>query len=377
MGESRPNFVATADRQGNAPEGKRWRTAFVWELVEPKLLRRLFAAVGSDADAALNALDRAALVDVAQTVFGAQVPQRAMGRVGPVLMEYSLPAARKDSLARLTQITQTALGKAYRDQHFRGRARQLAFLQDRRRTKNFYDNLRDAFHREHRGSWLISKGASAEQAQSVYRLRGAGHSPAYAPYARTVAAWDELDRLDHAGPVRGLVVLPTGAGKTDVAVGWLLRRLEREPDLRVLWLAHQISLLDQAAARFAAVAREQPKRFDRTLRIFAGGREPTSLLDRRKTDVACATIQTISRRLDRRSRRRTEVKSFLQGPTVVIVDEAHHVASRSYRLLMEFAGDPDIHDVVGLTATPWGQGERQNRIDQAFPQTVIRARARS
>ncbi len=213
MGESRPNFVATADRQGNAPEGKRWRTAFVWELVEPKLLRRLLAAVGSDADAALNALDRAALVDVAQTVFGAQVPQRAMGRVGPVLMEYWLPAAREDSLARLTQITQTALGKAYRDQHFRGRARQLAFLQDRRRTKNFYDNLRDAFHREHRGSWLISKGASAEQAQSVYRLRGAGQSPAYAPYAHTVAAWDELDRLDRAGPVRGLVVLPTGAGR--------------------------------------------------------------------------------------------------------------------------------------------------------------------
>ena len=78
-------------------------------------------------------------------------------------------------------------------------------------------------------------------------------------------------------------------------------------------------------------AHQLPAGFERTLRIFAGDREPTSLLDRRHTHVACATIQTISRKLDRRSRRRTEVSNFLKGPTVVIVDEAHHVASSSYQ----------------------------------------------
>ena len=166
-------------------------------------------------------------------------------------------------------------------------------------------------------------------------------------------------------------MLPTGAGKTDVAVGWLLQQLQHDPQLRVLWLAHQISLLDQSAVRFERAAHQLPAGFERTLRIFAGDREPTSLLDRRHTHVACATIQTISRKLDRRSRRRTEVSSFLKGPTVVIVDEAHHVASRSYQLLLDLVGDAEIHDVVGLTATPWGQGERQDRIDTAFPQRVI------
>src|SRR5262249_38744007 len=124
-------------------------------------------------------------------------------------------------------------------------------------------------------------------------------------------------------------------------------------ELRVLWLAHQISLLDQAAVRFERAAHQLPAGFERTLRIFAGDREPTSLLDRRRTHVACATIQTVSRKLDRRSRRRTEVSNFLSGPTVVIIDEAHHVASRSYQTLLDLDG---VRDVVGLTATPWGQG---------------------
>ena len=139
----------------------------------------------------------------------------------------------------------------------------------------------------------------------------------------------------------------------------------------MLWLAHQVSLLDQSAVRFERPPTSCRSASPRTLRIFAGDREPTSLLDRRHTDIACATIQTISRKLDRRSRRRTEVSNFLAGPTVVIVDEAHHVASRSYQMLLDLVGDTEIHDVVGLTATPWGQGERQDRIDAAFPQGVI------
>src|SRR6201999_1740016 len=113
----------------------------------------------------------------------------------------------------------------------------------------------------------------------------------------------------------------------------------------------------QSAARFERAAHQLPPAFQRVLRVFAGEREPTRLLDRRHTHVACATIQTISRKLARRSRRRTEVSNFLKGPTVVIVDEAHHVASRSYQLLLDLVGDTEIHDVVGLTATPWGRGE--------------------
>ena len=369
--DAREGYIRAGDRTEQAPPGKRWRSSFEWELVEPELLRELIAALPDGRAAVADIDDPALLLEVARRVFGTQLPKRAMPRLAPVLLERWLPGAREDTLARLANITQTALGKAYADQVYPTPASQISFLQARKKTKNFLENLRDAFHREHRASWLIPKGQSGEEARGVFELRGAGGDPLYAPYRHTLDAQRTLDELKRAGPVRGLVVLPTGAGKTDVAVGWLLQQLQHTPELRVLWLAHQISLLDQSAVRFERAAHQLPVGFARTLRIFAAGREPTSLLDRRHTDVACATIQTISRKLDRRSRRRTEVSNFLAGPTVVIVDEAHHVASRSYQTLLDLVGDTEIHDVVGLTATPWGQGERQDRIDAAFPQGVI------
>ncbi|MDA0164094.1 DEAD/DEAH box helicase family protein [Solirubrobacter ginsenosidimutans] len=369
--KEREGYVRAADRTGQAPPGKRWRSSFEWELVDSALLRDLIASLPDGRDALADVHDPALLVDVAGRVFGTQLPKRSMTRVAPVLLERWLPHARDDTLARLTNIIQTALGKAYLDKVYATRASQVDFLQARKKTNNFLENLRDAFHREHRASWLIPKAGAGEDARGVYDLRGQGGDPLYAPYPHTLEAQRTLDELKRAGPVRGLVVLPTGAGKTDVAVGWLLQQLQRDPQLRVLWLAHQISLLDQSAARFERAAHQLPAGFERTLRIFAGDREPTSLLDRRHTHIACATIQTISRKLDRRSRRRTEVSNFLKGPTIVIVDEAHHVASRSYQMLLDLVGDAEIHDVVGLTATPWGQGERQDRIDAAFPQRVI------
>jgi superfamily II DNA or RNA helicase len=369
--QEREGYIRAADRTEQAPPGKRWRSSFEWELVEPDLLRELIAALPDGREALADVDDPAVLIAVARRLFGTQLPKRSMTRLAPVLLERWLPAALDDTLVRFANITQTALGKAYLDHEYPTRASRIAFLQARKKTKNFLENLRDAFHREHRASWLIPKAGAGEEARSVIELRGAGGDPLYDPYRHTLQAQRTLDELKRAGPVRGLVVLPTGAGKTDVAAGWVLQQLQREPELRVLWLAHQISLLDQSAVRLERAAHELPAGFRRTLRIFAGDREPTSLLDRRHTDVACATIQTISRKLDRRSRRRTEVSNFLAGPTIVVVDEAHHVASRSYQLLLDLVGDAEIHDVVGLTATPWGQGERQDRIDAAFPQRVI------
>ena len=206
--------------------------------------------------------DPALLVDVAGRVFGTQLPKRSMTRVAPVLLERWLPHARDDTLTRLTNITQTALGKAYAGQVYATRESQVDFLQARKKTNNFLENLRDAFHREHRASWLIPKAGAGEDARGVYDLRGQGGDPLYAPYPHTLQAQRTLDELKRAGPVRGLVVLPTGAGKTDVAVGWLLQQLQRDPQLRVLWLAHQISLLDQSAVRFERAAHQLPAGFD-------------------------------------------------------------------------------------------------------------------
>ena len=50
------------------------------------------------------------------------------------------------------------------------------------------------------------------------------------------------------------------------------------PELRVLWVVHQISLLEQAAARIATKALERSPIFERTMRIFCSGGEPLATM---------------------------------------------------------------------------------------------------
>ena len=60
------------------------------------------------------------------------------------------------------------------------------------------------------------------------------------PHDHPRATWDRLDSafLDRKRSA-GMVVLPTGAGKTVTAAHWLLRH-EIANGGRVLWLAHQM-----------------------------------------------------------------------------------------------------------------------------------------
>ena len=106
-------------------------------------------------------------------------------------------------------------------------------------------------------------------------LVGHAEHRAYPLYRHQAEAIARLDRMvDDAAalPVARLVVLPTGAGKTDTLVEWTLHRLERDPRLRVLWIAHQQELLDQAAGRYVSAARLRPPGFTRNLRIVHGRR---------------------------------------------------------------------------------------------------------
>ena len=117
--DAREGYIRAEDRTEQAPPGKRWRSSFEWELVEPELLRELIAALPDGRAAVADIDDPELLLEVARRVFGTQLPKRAMPRLAPVLLERWLPGAREDTLARLANITQTALGKAYADQVYR------------------------------------------------------------------------------------------------------------------------------------------------------------------------------------------------------------------------------------------------------------------
>ncbi|GBE93177.1 DEAD/DEAH box helicase family protein [Nostoc cycadae] len=63
-------------------------------------------------------------------------------------------------------------------------------------------------------------------------------------YAHQNEAIKALNQINQA-PFEGLLVLPTGGGKTLTAVHWLLRNFINNKK-KVLWIAHRHELLDQA-----------------------------------------------------------------------------------------------------------------------------------
>ncbi len=167
------------------------------------------------------------------------------------------------------------------------------------------------------------------------------------PYPHQKEAWRILDR--HKRPLAGIVVLPTGAGKTRMATQWILKNVLSDPNPRtVLWIAHRAELLQQAAESFienaASAKRKQPIR----VRVISSAhRSPVTTLVRH-AEIVLATVQSLSRRSDL-------VEAFFKDNprAFVVIDEAHHAAAKSYRSIIEsMRKNGRKCDLLGLTATP-------------------------
>lgn len=122
-----------------------------------------------------------------------------------------------------------------------------------------------------------------------------------------------------------LIVMATALGKTQVFSAFI----RRWPG-RVLVLAHRSELIDQASARLMQMTGEFVEVEQGPLR---SGR----------ARIVVGSIQTVYRedRLERLER--------LGGFTLIVVDEAHHYVSRTYKLPLERFAKAKI---LGVTATP-------------------------
>jgi ATP-dependent helicase IRC3 len=152
------------------------------------------------------------------------------------------------------------------------------------------------------------------------------------------------------GARRLLVSLPTGTGKT-VVFAAMPRFFEMKK--RMLVLAHRQELLEQAAAKFAAVAP------DLSVGIEQGSRSAPS--DAR---IVIASVPTVGREASSRLLRLDPEQFYL-----VVVDEAHHAVAATYRRVFDhfklFANDSK-RLLVGFTATP-RRGDKQ-ALSEVFEQ---------
>ncbi|WP_414575810.1 DEAD/DEAH box helicase family protein [Anabaena sp. CCY 9402-a] len=194
------------------------------------------------------------------------------------------------------------------------------------------------------------------------------------PFQHQVEAFESLSKTFKFGsekPGSGILVLPTGAGKTFTAVRWLSDHVIPKNN-KILWLAPSFYLLDQAFETFKKSARDIPES-KKILNIRCVSSNPShakassiKLTD----DIVIMTIQTAIKNLhtdgeDQTGKKReTAFRKFIdfcrQTGLFVVVDEAHHAPAYGCRNLLIGEKDsalglrllcPDLN-LLGLTATP-------------------------
>jgi superfamily II DNA or RNA helicase len=148
-------------------------------------------------------------------------------------------------------------------------------------------------------------------------------------------AVDSIQRSWSEGIIRPTCVLPTGAGKTVTFAGLIESNLERlrRDGQRVLVLAHREELLEQAEAKIKALV---PGVWTAIVKGSRGSKK------HQFADVVVASVQTLAR-----PKRRAAVDRI----GMVIVDECHRYASRTYKEVLEHYGCMKDTPTVGFTAT--------------------------
>jgi superfamily II DNA or RNA helicase len=147
----------------------------------------------------------------------------------------------------------------------------------------------------------------------------------------------------------GLIVLPTGVGKTRIAA----KDAYNFGDKMVLYVAHTQEILDVAEDEFSNIFGQE-----NLIRITNPDEYHENIT------VKLSTIQLISNHIE-----------TIKGLDIdyLVIDEFHHAAATTYRTLIENS-NPEY--LLGLTATPF-RGDRQDVVELCDGNILINAELRT
>ncbi len=156
------------------------------------------------------------------------------------------------------------------------------------------------------------------------------------------------------GQRRGMISMPTGSGKTRVAVQAIVEAM-REDGFKggILWVADRDELCEQAVEAWRQVWASEGTQATqlRISRMWAGQTQPLPTGD---MHVIVATIQTLAAKISRQP----DSYEFLADFKLLVFDEAHRSVAPTSTLVMQELGltrwrrshEPFL---IGLTATPY------------------------
>jgi superfamily II DNA or RNA helicase len=161
-----------------------------------------------------------------------------------------------------------------------------------------------------------------------------------------------------SGPSRGLVCLPTGAGKTRVAVQALVERATNGLAWPVVWVAQTDELCEQAVQSWRNTWR-------------AAGPADTPLTISRlwqsnpvEQEAGCQVVVASIQSLTNLATRNDSSYNWLRQPGFVVIDEAHRSVTPSYTRSLEWLGitrRETAAPLLGLSATPARTDDDESR----------------
>ncbi|MER8116203.1 DEAD/DEAH box helicase [Streptomyces sp. NPDC094031] len=165
--------------------------------------------------------------------------------------------------------------------------------------------------------------------------------------------------LDRLAPQRGMLSLPTGAGKTRVTAEAVIRWVKRVGDLKgpLLWIAQTEELCEQAVQSWKFVWSKVGAERPLTISRLWSTNEVGDVVDH--PHLVVATDAKLDRCLG------TDQYAWLRQAVLVIVDEAHTAVSKRYTEILSQLGLTQYETgrhLLGLTATPFrNRNEEETR----------------
>lgn len=165
----------------------------------------------------------------------------------------------------------------------------------------------------------------------------------------------------------GIVVMPTGSGKTRTATYFLIKEMVSR-GYQILWIAHRHMLINQAADcfyRFAGLAKmETPDIKDYTVSCISG--EHMNIKQVGKSEIIVASIGSVSRSKE-------HLKRILKNKVMIVIDEAHHSLAPTYKNTINLIKKCRKNTkLLGLTATPVRANEKDSqKLLEIFDNNII------
>ncbi|MHB9861463.1 DEAD/DEAH box helicase [Streptomyces sp. YIM S03343] len=201
-------------------------------------------------------------------------------------------------------------------------------------------------------------GARVPALDPRLEVEGPSEFPALHDYQEQLAR-ALFNLLDNPMPQRGMLSLPTGAGKTRVTSEGVIRWIREQGRLRgpVLWIAQTEELCEQAVQSWKFVWSKVGAEMPLVISRLWSSNEATRVDGR--PHLVVATDAKLQICLE------TDDYDWLRDAALVIVDEAHGAMSPRYTSILEQLGlthHRTSRHLIGLTATPYRNNEELTRL---------------